>query len=509
MLPTADFTRSETPANWNHQASYPSRSACAANEGYTFEVGPGKAFSEPRNVPWLKLGPCDTVLIHYRSTPYSDIVFIGSRGAANKYITVRGVPDPSTGARPVFDGANAVMPSGTGANTYTQSTGMFIVAKPSVSNRAYMYKPGYIHFSGLHVRNVRTPYQVTDMYGSKHAWADFVAAFYISPAEHVAITDCEIADSSLGLFVNSQDNEASQSRNILVRNNYFHGNGMVNQASMHNAYTEAIGTIYEYNYFGAPVSGTGGDNIKERSAGVIFRYNYIEDGVNLISLRDPQSNADFEAAAVDSLGARLASQVYIYGNIFAAKNPTVYSDAPVIIGHGDGIYGDGKQVRDGAIHFYGNRVVSTLNYAAYQLSSVPLFDLINTRSATTVYARNNLFYATSRPTGGTPAQFALFYWQGLADWQGNWINTFKNVRSSSGDNGLSAGTMFNGSGLGGLTATPSVDPAFVSFSSGNYLTTSSSPFASLAAPLPSAVTARGLSINGSPVTSPFSGPALP
>jgi hypothetical protein len=276
------------------------------------------------------------------------------------------------------------MPSGTGGNAYTQSAGMFIVCKPT--GYAYGYKPSYIHITGLCIRNVRSPARITDMYGADRAWGDFVAGIYVSPGDHIAITDCEIADCSNGLFVNSQDAQYSQSRSILVRGNYFHGNGMVGQASMHNAYTEAIGTVYEHNYFAAPVVGTGGDNIKERSAGIIFRYNYIEDGVNLISLRDPQSNAVYEAEAVDHLGGRLASQAYIYGNILAARNPTVYQDAPVIVAHGDGIYGDGRHVRDGSISFYGNRVVSTLDVAAYHLDSVPLFCLINTRAPTTVVA---------------------------------------------------------------------------------------------------------------------------
>lgn len=483
--------------SWDWTVSYPDRSQVTAST--TYEVGPGRAYANPRDIPWLSLKPGDQVLIHHRSTPYTDMVFIGAQGAPGRWITIRGIPGPG-GERPVFDGANAVMPAGTGANEHTQSAGMFIICKPA--GYAYGYKPSYLHISGFTIRNVRPPSQITDMYGAVRPWSRFVAGIYVSPGSNIAVTDCEITACSIGIFVNSQDAQYSQSRQILVRDNYIHGNGVDGEAGMHNAYTEAIGTVYEYNYFGSPISGSAGDNIKERSAGIIIRYNYIQDGVNLISLRDPQSNAVYEGEAVDPLGGRLASQAYIYGNILVARNPTVYQDAPVIVGHGDGRYGDGRHIRDGQIAFYGNRVVSTLDAVAYRLSTVPLFALINTRAPTTVQAVNNLFHANRRTAGGTAAEMALFFWQGSADWQSNLINAYRTVHAAASDGGLAVGTRFDGGGLGGLAAS-SADPGFVDPASGNYLTTPSSPFASLNAPWPAAAVARGLAPQDEPVVVPF------
>lgn len=483
--------------SWDWTVSYPDRSQVTTST--TYEVGPGKAYANPRDIPWLSLRPGDQVLIHHRSAPYTDMVFIGAQGAPGRWITIRGVPGPG-GERPVFDGADAVMPAGTGANEYTQSAGMFILCKPT--GYAYGYKPSYIHITGFTIRNARPPAQITDMYGNRRSWSSFVAGVYISPGSNIAVTDCEITGCSIGIFVNSQDGQYSQSRQILVRDNHIHNNGMDGEAGMHNAYTEAIGTVYEYNYFGPPITGSAGDNIKERSAGIIFRYNYIQDGVNLISLRDPQSNAVYEGDAVDPLGGRLASQAYIYGNIFAARNPTVYQDAPVIIGHGDGRYGDGRHIRDGQVAFYGNRVVSTLDAVAYRLSTVPLFALINTRAPTTVLAVNNLFHATRRTPGGTPAELALFYWQGSAAWQSNLINAYRTVHAAGADGGLAVGSRFDGSGLGGLAAS-SGDPGFIDPAAGNYLTTPSSPFAALSAPWPATAVARGLAPRDEPVVTPF------
>src|SRR5690606_25754980 len=114
----------------------------------------------------------------------------------------------------------------------------------------------------------------------------------------------------------SVNGEAGQSRWLQISRNYFHGNGVSGDASMHNAYTEAIGTVYEYNYFGQPVNGTAGDNIKDRSAGIVVRYNYLEGGTYAISLRDPESNGAHEHAAVDSLGDKLTKHAFVYGNLF-------------------------------------------------------------------------------------------------------------------------------------------------------------------------------------------------
>ena len=289
-------------------------------------------------MPWQNLVACDQVLINYRTQPYNDILMIGARGASNKWIVIRGVPGPN-GERPVFDGNNAVSPTDKGINQYVDGGGMFIISKPTGGTFNYPsgYKPGYLHITGFKFQNVRPPAQFTPAAGgTPRAWDPFVAAIFAVPFENLSITDNEFTANSLGLFVNSSNDALSQSYFLTVARNYFHDNGIANQARYHNAYTEAVGTIYEYNYFGPPVVGTAGDNIKERSAGLVMRYNYVEDGVNLLSIRDPESNWQYEAAHVDAFGERLVVKAFIYSNILVAKTPTVYGEASIIVGHGDG-----------------------------------------------------------------------------------------------------------------------------------------------------------------------------
>jgi hypothetical protein len=498
--------------SWNYSNEAPSRSACGAGEGTTYEVGTGKPYANPRDVPWQNLAACDQVLINYRAQPYNDIVMLGARGASNKWIVVRGVPGPN-GERPVFDGNNAVSPTDKGINNFVDGAGMIIVAKPTggAFNYAADYKPGYLHITGLKFQNVRPPALYTPAAGgAPRAWDRFVAGISVVPAENLAITDNEFTANSIGLFVNSVNEQYGQSSRLTVARNYFHGNGIAGDAGLHNAYTEAVGTIYESNYFGPPIAGTAGDNIKERSAGLVMRYNYIEGGVNLIAMRDPESNWQYEAAQVDSFGVRLVTQAYVYANILVAREPTVYGEASNILGVGDGAaYGTGAQVREGQLHFYANKVLSWNDYSQYHTESVPLFAMLNVRSPITVVARNNLFYTQPKTAGAAVAPFSIFYYQGAADFESNWVNRFQLTQATgSGTDGLAVGTRFTGAGLGGL-AQSSADPRFVNLAAGNYASVAGSPFLGLTAGLPDAVTTRGLAPASSAVQAPFGGPAGP
>jgi hypothetical protein len=504
-LPPAPTPIMAAAVAWDYANEPPSRSGCGPAEGVTFEVGVGKRHLNPRDVPWQNLAPCDQVLIHYRAEPYSDIIMIGARGAPKKWITVRGVPGPN-GQRPVFDGNNAVSPTDKGINRFVDGGGMFIIAKPTGASFGFpaTYKPGYLHITGFKIQNVRPPARFTPASGGEQrAWNRFVAGIYAVPVENLAVTDNEFTGNSIGLFVNSTNDEFAQSSNLTIARNYFHGNGIVNDAGLHNAYTEAVGTIYEYNYFGPPISGTAGDNIKERSAGLVMRYNYIEDGVNLIAMRDPESNWRYEAAQVDNFGERLVTKAFVYSNILVARSPTVYGESSIVVGYGDGVaYGTGAQVREGELYFYANKVVSWNNYRQYYTESVPLFAMLNVRAPTTIVARNNLFFAQPRTAGATAAPFSIFYYQGIADFQSNWINRFQLTNASSGGGGLSVGTRFAGAGLGKL-AQSTANPGFANLTANDFSSTPGSPFLALNAPLPEAVIKRKLVPAASAVQAPF------
>ena|SRR5438874_2329183 len=72
----------------------------------TFEVGPGRAYTNVGDVPWEALTAGDTVLIYYRATPYKEKFVLAAVGTPSAPVTVRGVLGPS-GERPVLDGNGA------------------------------------------------------------------------------------------------------------------------------------------------------------------------------------------------------------------------------------------------------------------------------------------------------------------------------------------------------------------------------------------------------------------
>src|SRR5687767_9865402 len=74
-----------------------------------YEIGPLKPFTTIGAAPWASLKAGDTVLIHWRSTPYREKWVITAQGTATAPITIKGVPS-STGLLPVIDGSGAVTP---------------------------------------------------------------------------------------------------------------------------------------------------------------------------------------------------------------------------------------------------------------------------------------------------------------------------------------------------------------------------------------------------------------
>jgi hypothetical protein len=88
-------------------------------------------------------------------------------------------------------------------------------------------------------------------------------------------------DSGNGLFVSSA--EPNVSRDILVDGNAIYDNGNVGSLFEHNTYTEALGIVYQFNYFGPTKSGAGGNNLKDRSAGPVVRGDPMKSGDLMIS----------------------------------------------------------------------------------------------------------------------------------------------------------------------------------------------------------------------------------
>lgn len=504
---TPDWKVVEKPKPWDFTSTGPDRTLCGAKEGLTYRVGPNQAYPNPRDVPWLRLLPCDTVLIYPRSTPYTDVVYIASRGRNHKAITISGVLDPTTGARPIFDGSQAVTSDKEAVDPYLLCAGMIIVGKPSYKLIDYAngYKPGYLIIENLEIRNAfgkypgsnQPVYTCTDTHGKPHPWSEFVSGLYFNPAEHVLIQNTYLHNNGLGAFVNSLNAEAGQSRDFIVKDNLIENNGN-GEASQHNFYFEVVGERVIHNHFGQPIVNTQGDNIKDRSVCLEYSDNYIDGGNDNISFRDPQSNGAYEWKQIDAFGTPCVSELYVHGNTFVARE-TAYQAMSVINAFGDGVVeGAPQNNRYGSVYFYGNVAISLANKNNYDMKSTPVFQNGNQLKPATFYGINNLFYSAPLTPGHQGPPFAACYWQKSVSFTDDWANPAMQLKFATATDGNEAvGTPCDSSMLAGVT-TSHADPGFVNFASGDFHTTPASPFYTLKGALPAAVTMRHLQPDGVP-----------
>jgi hypothetical protein len=336
----------------------------ATSDAADYHVGPGQALSAIADVPWATLAPGDRVFIHWRASPYKEKWVINRRGTASDWIVIAGVPGPQ-GQLPVIDGRDAVTP--TNLSYWNEQRGLI---KIGGSSNPPDDLPAYIRIENLELRSAHANYAFTDDSGNIVTYADNAAAIYVEKAEHLVVRNCVIHDSGNGIFTGSF---SGQSRNHVFEGNHIFGNGNIGSLFEHNSYTEAIGTVYQWNRFGPLRAGALGNNLKDRSAGLVVRYNWIEDGNRQLDLVDGPS-------AVSS--APEYDTTFVYGNVLIESDGEGNSQ----IAHYGGDSGVTSRYRKGTLYFFHNTVVST------RVGNTTLLRLSTNDESSDV--RNNVLYVS-------------------------------------------------------------------------------------------------------------------
>jgi len=137
------------------------------------------------------------------------------------------------------------------------------------------------------------------------------------------------------------------SSNLLLEGNHIHNNGIVDSIYEHNNYTESRNITFQYNHFGPLRDGCLGNNLKDRSAGTVIRYNWIEAGNRQFDLVE----SDYRELVDDPA----YSATHVYGNVLI--EPDGAGKSQIVHYGGDG--GGEAMYRRGVLHFYHNTVVST------------------------------------------------------------------------------------------------------------------------------------------------------
>lgn len=334
---------------------------------------------------------------------------IGRSGTAQAPIVVRGVLGPN-GERPVVSGDQATTPA---ALDYTgESRG---VLKIGTSNVPPESLPEHIVVENLEIRSAHPAYTFRDDHGVTQSYAQNAAALYVERGRHLVIRNCVLHDSGNGLFVGAYDGDT---RDIAIEGNGIHGNGNVGSLFEHNTYTAAIGIAYADNRFGPLRAGALGNNLKDRSAGLVVRNNWIEGGNRQLDLVDGEDTQ----VIVDDPSYR---ETFVYGNVLI--EPDGEGNSQII--HYGGDSGDEAIYRKGTLYLFHNTVVSKRagNTTLLRLSSDGEFADV----------RNNVLYVAA-----SGDHLAMLDATGSIDLSHNWTKAGW-VESHSG----SAGVFDDGSGI--------------------------------------------------------------
>lgn len=382
----------------------------------TYEVGVGKPFSNIGDVPWENLRAGDQVLIHWRQQPYKEKWVIAVQGTEQQPFTVRGVPN-GNGELPVIDGRDATTRSQT--NFWNENRG---VIKIGGANRPAVDIPTWIVVEHLDIRSGRTPYTFTGRNGLT-SYGSHAASIYVENGQNVTIRNCILHDSGNGLFV------SHASRNVLVEGCWIYDNGIEGSIYEHNTYTAAIGMVYQFNYLGPLRANCLGNNLKDRSAGTVVRYNWIESGNRQLDLVDAEDSPDL----VNHPSYR---KTFVYGNILI--EPDGAGNSQIL--HYGGDSGNAAIYRKGTLYFYNNTIVSTRtgNTTLMRLST----------NEETSDCRNNVIYVTAPGN-----RLALLDSSGMLHLNNNWLKSgWKG--SHSGLTGIiyNEGGMVNGENPGFVNA---------------------------------------------------------
>jgi len=390
-----------------------------------YDVGEGAGMlAAIGEVPWESLQPGDRVLIHWRSTPYHEKWVLCRQGTSAEPIVVSGVPGPA-GQLPIIDGRDAT--TRLALDYWNESRG---VLKIGGANTPPDTLPSHIVIENLDIRSGRPPYSFINADNDPEDYASNAAAIYVEKAEHLVIRNCVLSDSGNGLFIGSF---SGQTRDILIDGNRIHGNGIEFSAYEHNTYTSAIGITYQRNHMGRLREFCDGNNLKDRSAGLVVRYNWIEDGNRQLDLVDA---ADGSVVATHPDYRK----TFVYGNILVEADLEGNSQ----IMHYGGDSGATGGYRKGTLYFFHNTLVSTRS------DNTTLVRLSTDDEHADV--RDNILYTTA-----TGSHLAMLGSAGVLDLRDNWI------RQNWVDSHSSGGTVIDhGSNL------EDVEPGFTDFASGDF-----------------------------------------
>ncbi len=394
-----------------------------------FEVGPGYQYDNIGNVPLETLMPGDTVLIYARTEPYREKWVIGRSGTVDSPIIFLGVPDVN-GNLPVIDGDSASTRQE--LDYWSEERAIINVGGSDYPSDT----PRYIIIENLEFVHARPPYTFYDDSGNEQTYSSNAAAIDVIYGDHITIRNCIIHDCANGIFT------CHAASDITIEGNYIYDNGMENSIYVHNSYTESKGIIFQFNYYGHLRAGCLGNNLKDRSAGTVIRYNWIEGGNRQLDLVESDYPELYDLPEY--------RKTYVYGNILYEDSDE--GNSQIIHYGGDG--GDTDTYRKGTLYLYNNTIISKRS------GNTTLMNLSTNDEHCDM--RNNIVYTTQNGSY-------------LAMLDANGILVMKNNFIKAGWVNSHEGSNFNGAVIDSGMNIENNSPYFVDFLNEDFHLSDSSP----------------------------------
>jgi hypothetical protein len=421
-----------------------------------YEIGPGKTYTSLGALNWSLLGPGDTVNVYPNKNVNGDIVpyyekpMISVRGTEASPIIIQGIADAGTGKLPIIDGTNAIE-NVQWDRSYLPLHDLALVLisyRPTQNDSGW--SAGYFNFNNFEITNgyggdPGSPTTYTDFNGLTRTYGHG-CGIYIEKGDHITFKNNIIHGNNDGIFGAGQGDQRNL-EDITFESNYIYGNGTVASTQQHNSYVEGINVTYQYNKYGPLRSSSAGGGLKDRGAGTIIRYNWLEGGGHLIDLVEAQ-NYQASEVYLDSY-----NKAFVYGNVFYNPFPGG-AGTPVHYG-GDG--GVTPSYRKGILAFYHNTFVNVSDQSQPQAWRVNIFDMSS--AGESLDARNNIINFIPINTQTVSDQDLLSN-EGVAYFGKNWVNsTWTRNRSDGIFTGHIAGT-------GNFINNPQRNAGFISAISG-------------------------------------------
>jgi hypothetical protein len=356
---------------------------CVPGTGHDYQIGPNAGqLTALSQVPWKDLASGDTVRIFPSPNPYK----LGAKFALNTIATtpavVCGIRGPN-GERPILDGDGATTAPNTNygrdsAVATNKSRGLVWIG--SKGTDAGVRKPSHIIVAGLKFTHTRPGYS----YDGAQPYEAFGGAVWLDVGDNVTFTDDEFEDVAQAFYSRSQDgSDATVSRATEFSNNRVTNWGVVGNNTIHGAYSESLGMLYEGNWFGPPIAGAAGNPLKDRSAGTVIRYNVMNGGSYCADLVEAE---DFPTIAKAS---GLYDETFFYGNICNMESLGVH--------YGGDHPGSEDNYRKGTLYVYSD----TFNFrGAWQEGSTGASRLSTQDEHAEFF--NNIFYGPDSAVGCDP-----------------------------------------------------------------------------------------------------------